>query len=32
VYNPVLIPDALRIEASVAAVEPFPFVPAISTF
>ena len=31
VYKPVFNPEARRIEASVAAVEPLPFVPAIST-
>ncbi len=31
VYSPVRSPASVKIEASVAAVEPFPFVPAIST-
>jgi len=29
VYNPTLYPSDRRIEASIAAVEPLPFVPAI---
>ena len=31
VYKPVFKPDAFRMDANVAAVEPFPFVPAINT-
>ena len=31
VYKPIFNPEARRIEASVAAVDPLPFVPAIST-
>ena len=31
VYRPVLMPDSVRIDASVAAVDPLPLVPAIRT-